>query len=99
MNMYLIRAPYNYLKDSESVVRTLKMIHEAVGRQLLYTRKQLQKFVNWWLQTVDLPLKSMEDQLHINQETKRPIIYKDLKKRRICTKTVPHSRTDELILP
>jgi hypothetical protein len=42
------------LKDSEKAVTSSKMIQGGSSYQLLEIWKQLQKFVNWWPETIKL---------------------------------------------
>jgi hypothetical protein len=42
-----------------------------------------------------MTLQLMEDQLHINWEMICSILHKDLARKKICTKFVPHSLMDE----
>jgi hypothetical protein len=37
----------------------------------------------------------MEDQLHINRQTIRPILHEDLEKRKKCVKFVPHGLVEK----
>jgi hypothetical protein len=83
----------NGLKNSEGDVKTLKMIQEVGGHQLLKIWKLMQKFVKWCVETVD-PVTG-GGKLYIMWETVGPILHQDLGKRRIYTMFVPHSLLDE----
>jgi len=55
----------------------------------------VEKISQFLLQTRHLSLRMLADEVNIGKDTVRKIVVEDLRKRKICSRFVPHSSTPE----
>ena len=74
---------------------TLNMTPEVAGLQSVAMTTMSRKFLNCCFKNRHLSLRMLADEVNIGKDTVRKIVVEDLRKRKICSRFIPHSLTPE----